>query len=69
MGDWYPERKLRVAVHFFEMLIEQQFFQKAVKYKAMHDGFFFQIEAENAWLPRALAKFCFLRIVLNRAII
>ena len=44
----------------------------------MYGGFFFQIEALLSlkkpgyaqfcfWVQRALAKFCFLRIILNRA--
>ena len=41
---------------FFLEIIKQQLFLKAVKYKAMYDGFFFfQIEVllalKNAWLP------------------
>ena len=64
-------------MHFLE-IIKPQLFGKAVKYKAMY-GVFFQIEAllspKNSWLPpqfsfwiqKALAKFCFLHIVFNRA--
>ena len=67
-------------MHFLE-IIKQQLFQKTVNYKEMYGVFFFQIEAVlslkkkkehgypqfSFWIPKALAKFCFPRIVLNHA--
>ena len=59
---------------YFSEIIKQQSFYKAVKYKAMY-RVFLQIEAWKMhgypkfsfWIPRALAKFCFLRIIFNSA--
>ena len=74
---WDPERKLGVAGHILE-IIKQQLFKKAIKCKAMN-GVFIQTEALLSvekcmvtpqflfWIPRALARFSFLHIVLNRA--
>ena len=39
MGYLNPERKLRVAGHFLD-IIKQQLFEKAVQYKAKY-GFYF----------------------------
>ena len=44
-----------LTTHFLEIIKEQLFSKKAVKYKTMSGVFFFQIEAllslKNAWLP------------------
>ena len=75
-GYWNPKRKLGVTTHFSE-IIKQQQFKKAIKHKAIYGGFV-HIEAMvslkmhgyphfSFWIPKLLAKFCFLCIVLNRA--
>ena len=76
MGYWNPERKVGVEGHFFEV-IKQRLSKRSSEIQSnVWRFFFFQIEAllymKNAWLPpiffwipKALSKFCFLRIVLN----
>ena len=74
MGYWNPERILGAAGHFCGDNLLIIILKSKIQSNVWH--FFFQTEALlsprmhgyhqfSFWIPRALAKFCFFRIVLK----